>query len=554
MAKRERPLGDPVVSRVHAEEDRATTPTEGRTRSSAGIDAFVGNPPFMGERFIANHYGEHYKAWLKEIHPGTSGKFDLCAQFLRRAHSLVCPRGTAGFVLTRSVSEGGTRTTGLQWLLSRGAKIHFAVVDLPWPGNASVRVALVGLQWGLSRMKLTPSLDDVSVPEISSQLLPERERPDTSKLQTNANISFMGSYLLGMGFTFDDVSAEASPLSKMQELLERDPHNGEVIRPYLGGSEFCTHPTQQHRRYVVDFGEMTEAEACRWPEIFSLLEETVRPYRMTKDAKKYPRMVYEWWKHWNTSSVLYKQIATLQRCLVTCVHAKHVLFGFQRCDLVFANSLYVFALDTWTAFAVLQSRIHERWARRLSSSLGDGIRYTATDCFDTFPFPLPEPRAAIAALEAIGERLYATRQAAMVGHDVGLTSLYNALKDAECSARHILELRKLHEDMDRAILAAYGWNDILVPPFCIATEQDSAALRSFEEVVIDRLFELNETRANNELARKPTRRGEERGGVAPMQVPRKAKPPAHLGPGIAKAPREPRVHPLRRKRSGAADG
>src|SRR5690606_25251017 len=184
-----------------------------------------------------------------------------------------------------SVSEGGTRTTGLQWLLSSGAKIYFAVVDLPWPGNSSVRVALVGLHWGLSRLGLIPVLDEAGVPEISSQLLPEKERADNTKLRANANISFMGSYLLGMGFTFDDVSPQASPLSRMHELLEHDSRNGEVIRPYLGGNEFCTAPDQGHRRYVVDFGEMTEAEARRWPDLFTLLEETVRPYRMTKDGK-----------------------------------------------------------------------------------------------------------------------------------------------------------------------------------------------------------------------------------------------------------------------------
>ena len=528
---------------------------DGPAQGTARVNAFVGNPPFMGERFIANHYGEHYKAWLKQIHPGTSGKFDLCAQFLRRAHNLVNHCGTTGFVLTRSVSEGGTRTTGLQWLLSHGAKIHFAIVDLPWPGNASVRVALVGLHWGLARLGLTPTLGEALVPEISSQLLAEKERQDTSKLQANANISFMGSYLLGMGFTFDDLSPQASPLSKMHELVEHNARNSDVIRPYLGGSEFCTDPGQQHRRYVVDFGEMAESEAQRWPDIFTLLEETVRSYRMTKDGKKYPRMVDEWWKHWNTSSVLYKQIAELDRCLVTCVHAKHVLFGFQRCDLVFANSLYVFALDTWTAFAVLQSRVHERWARRLSSSLGDGIRYAATDCFDTFPFPSPDPRTVIPELEAIGEELYAARARFMVATDEGLTKTYNALKDPNCTDPRILQLRTLHETMDRAVLSAYGWDNIQVPAYCPKTDANHTALQAFDDAIIECLFELNEERAAEELAAAPSKqKGGPRKAAGSMHPPGKASHAAQVGSKLRKGPTELKLHPIRaRKKVGGTD-
>src|SRR5690606_9943514 len=109
---------------------------------------------------------------------------------------------------------------------------------------------------------------------------------------------------------------------------------------------------------------------------------------------------------------------------------------------------------------------------------------------------------------------YEARAKYMVDTDQGLTKTYNALKDAACTDARILELRALHEEMDRAVLRSYpklagvgskdpsivGWSDIQVPPFCIKTEADKAALALFEDEVIDRLFVLNAERAKVEAA------------------------------------------------------
>ena len=86
----------------------------------------------------------------------------------------------------------------------------------------------------------------------------------------------------------------------------------------------------------------------------------------------------------------------------------------------------------------------------------------------------------------------------MVDTGQGLTKTYNALKDSENEEPRVLELRRLHEDMDRAVLDAYGWADIEVPPYCPKTEADRAALQEFEDEVIDRLYVLNAERAKEE--------------------------------------------------------
>ena len=91
--------------------------------------------------------------------------------------------------------------------------------------------------------------------------------------------SFIGSYVLGMGFTFDDTdtSGVASPLSLMHELIAKDPRNAERIFPYIGGEEVNDSPTHAHHRYVINFGEMSEEEARQWPDLMRIIEEKVKP-------------------------------------------------------------------------------------------------------------------------------------------------------------------------------------------------------------------------------------------------------------------------------------
>ena len=79
-----------------------------------------------------------------------------------------------------------------------------------------------------------------------------------------------------------------------------------------------------------------------------------------------------------------------------------------------------------------------------------------------------------------------------------LPKIYNALKDPGCDDPRVLELRCLHESLDRAVLDAYGWNDIDVPPYCPSSDAECAAVQAFEDEVIDRLYMLNAERAREE--------------------------------------------------------
>ncbi|MCA9713770.1 MAG: hypothetical protein KC468_03635, partial [Myxococcales bacterium] len=85
-----------------------------------------------------------------------------------------------------------------------------------------------------------------------------------------------------------------------------------------------------------------------------------------------------------------------------------------------------------------------------------------------------------------------------VRNDEGLTKTYNSFHDPDELDPDIVRLRELHAAMDRAVLDAYGWTDIAVPPYCPRTPAEREAVQAFEDEVIDRLYVLNAERAREE--------------------------------------------------------
>jgi hypothetical protein len=464
------------------------------TAEPAYLDGVIGNPPFLGGRRISNTFGDEYADWL-EMSSGGSKNADLCAHFFRGADRLLGDHGAFGLIATSTIAQGDTRSTGLQPLVQSGLLIYDATRSITWPGAAAVVVDVVHMAKGEPASHVgNVRLNGSPVSVINSRLKSKPERADPVQLRENLGCSFVGTYVLGMGFVLTP--------EQCNSLIGKDPRNSERIFPYIGGDEVNNSPAQEFHRYVISFGDMPLEEAERWPDLLAILRATVKPERAKQKRKP---LRERWWQHAELRKALYAAIAPLDRCLVTSLTSKHLCFSFQPSDRVLTQKLVVFPFDKLTQFAVLQSRLHDRWTWLLSSTLGaESINYISTDCFDTFPFPKADPRAVIPQLEAIGGRLYEARRQFMLETDQGLTETYNALKDARINAPRVEELRRLHIEMDRAVLGTYAeytgdktWLDIDVPPYTDPqTPAEKALHQTFEDEILDHLFALNEQRAN----------------------------------------------------------
>jgi len=481
-------------------------------RDDAGFDAIVGNPPFAGKNTMASGNAEYYPEWLRQLHEGSHGNSDLVAHFFRRSFELLCPRGAFGLIATNTIGQGDTRATGLRWICNHGGEIYAARRRVKWPGLAAVIVSVVHVSKG--PVVIPPQLDGRSVDRITAFLFHRGGHDDPARLVANAGKSFQGSIVLGMGFTFDDTDPRgiATPLSEMRRLLEKDPRNAERIFPYIGGEEVNTSPTHAHHRYVINFGEMSESEARQWPDLMAIVEAKVKPERMRINREIRKR---NWWRFAETTPALFAAISGLGRVLVISRVGQHGSLTFLMAGAVCSESLIVFPLPTFAAFCALQSRPHEIWARFFGSSLEDRLRYTPSDCFETFPFPANwETHRALAV---IGESYYGFRAALMIGRDEGMTQTYNRFHDPHEREADILKLRELHVAMDRAVLDAYGWSDVstdceFLLDYEIDEEEWSPRRRKpwryrwpddVRDEVLARLLELNRTRAAEEARTGP---------------------------------------------------
>jgi hypothetical protein len=295
-------------------------------REEPGFDAIVGNPPFLGGKRISTTLGDSYRDWLTVLHIESTSNADLVAHFYRRAFDLNRRDGAFGLIATNTIGQGDTRFSGLRWICKRGGQIFSARKRIRWPGLAAVVVSVIHVKKG--NHAGPKRLDDRNVEGITAFLFHRGAHDDPVQLADNDGKSFVGNYVLGMGFTFDDTDTQnvATPLAEMRQLIEKNPRNQQVIFPYIGGEEVNTSPTHEHHRYVINFGARREEECRRhWPDLIAIVEAKVKPVRLKVKRKA---LRERWWQFAEKQPALQAAIARLERVLVCSLVSNRVQFTF----------------------------------------------------------------------------------------------------------------------------------------------------------------------------------------------------------------------------------
>ncbi len=244
--------------------------------------------------------------------------------------------------------------------------------------------------------------------------------------------------------------------------------------------------------------------AQQYPDLLSIVEETVKPERDRLRGPGDKRNRELWWQFGAYRAGMRRATAPLKRVLARSrVSEMHALAFLQK-GWVYNEETVVFAFDDDYHFALLQSSIHEAWVWRNASSLESRNRYTPTDCFDTFPFPPEEyktgdlisllEKPAFSEAARIGAEYHEHRRQIMLSRNLGLTKTYNLFHDRNCIDADIQRLRDLHVQMDRAILACYGWQNLDPQHGFYQNERGQVRFKISAETrrrVLQRLMELN---------------------------------------------------------------
>ena len=427
------------------------------SRADGGFDMIVGNPPFMSGPGISTTLGMSYFEFLTHAYPPAGNRCDLVAYFFRRAFAICCRGGAFGLIATKTIGQGDTRAGGLSWICRNGGQIFTARKRVVWPGSAAVIVSIVHVAKQMTVRHI--ELDERSVSEISPFLLVGKVTDNPARLKGLNEMFSAGSLVYGKGFLFDDKSQDSTPVAEAHR-LRANPLYHDRILPYIGGAELNQSPTQTPSRYAIYLSDVTDEQAlARWPELERIVREKVKPYRdsLGSNPNNVP-LKHKWWAYQAHRPHFYNSARRLNRILASSQVGNHLAFAFLPSDWIFAHTLNVFLLTRYEDFALLQSRPHEIWARFFGSSMKDDLRYTTSDCFETFPFP--ENWGNHPTLEAAGKAYYEFRAALMVKNDEGLTKTYNRFHDPDERDPEIVKLRELHAAMDRSVLDAYGWSDI----------------------------------------------------------------------------------------------
>ncbi len=462
-----------------------------------GFDAVIGNPPFLGGQKITGAAGVAYREHLvRHVGGGTRGSADLVAYFLLTAHALLNTHGQLGLIATNTVTQGDTREVGLDRLVAAGLDLRAAIKSRKWPTRgANLEFSVL---WG-SRTSREPGVlavaDGVQVAAISPALDPAgRVTGNPYRLLANRGIGFIGSYVLGLGFTMSAVDAHT--------LIDRDPRNADVLFPYVNGEDLNTRPDSSGSRWIINFFDWPEERAAQYPDCYEIVRQRVKPERARNNNKQRREV---WWRYTRPAVGLYTAIRGLSHVLAITRVSKVVMPVRVRTGQVLSEACVVFATDDMADFALLSSAPHYWWAISRASTMRNDLRYTPSDVFETLTRPenSDETRGA-------GRRLQEDRRAFMLGRRLGLTKTYNLVHNPAVTDGEVAQLRRLHLAVDETVCAAYGWADLPLDHGHYETRQGVrwTVSPAAQVELLDRLLLLNQERHAAEAGQAPAgRRG-----------------------------------------------
>ncbi|KAM3095569.1 Eco57I restriction-modification methylase domain-containing protein [Phormidesmis sp. 146-35] len=458
-----------------------------------GFSAIVGNPPFLGGRYLSGHFGNDYLNCLKsDIAFGKKGNSDIISYFYLRGNLLIKKQGTAGFIGTKTSIEGDTHDMGLAQLTKSGSELYSAFTSRKWSGDASV--LFVEIFWSKGTWNGRRSLDDLEVSCISSQLT-DGNYKQPNQLAQLVN-SYQGSYVHGMGFF---LTPEQRYL-----ILEKDEKSASCIFPCITANDFNNSPSLKSDRFVIYFGEMLEEEASQYSGAWQHVLENVKDERQKAGNQRYKLADY-WWRFKHPTKPLYEATWQQSKTLVCPVVSKYLSFAWLTERTILLNKMFAFIDASGESFTILQSSIYDFWARYWSGSLGETLQFAPTDCLNNFPFPTPNPSdltTQFPTLNTIGETYYTHRQSIMLDRQEGLTKTYNRFHEASETAADIAKLRSLHLEMDQQVAIVYGWQDLDLGHDFHQTKQGIrfTISETARREVLDRLLQLNHDRYAEEVA------------------------------------------------------
>ena len=414
------------------------------------LNYIMGNPPFVGARLM----NADQKADVNLIFDGwkNAGNLDYVCCWYKKTTDLM--QGTAirsALVSTNSVSQGESVANLWKPLFEAGVHIDFAHRTFRWDSEAKIKAHVHCVIIGFSTApnsaeKVLYSGDRIQiVKNINGYLLDadnvfveSRNKPlcDVPQIGIGNKPIDGGNYL----FTKEEMDA----------FIQKEPQSKQYFRPWYGSQEFIN----RCPRYCLWLGDCSPSELRKMPECLKRVE-AVRELRLAsksagtvKLADRPTRFHVENMPH--DRYILMPKVSSEKR--------RYIPMGFMNSDTLCSDLVFIIPDATLYHLGILTSNVHMAWMRAVCGRLKSDYRYSKDVVYNNFPWPTPTDEQK-ARIEQTAQAILDARE---LYPDCSLADLYD-------EATMPPELRKAHQQNDKAVMQAYGfWGKLNSESACVA--------------------------------------------------------------------------------------
>lgn len=433
------------------------------------LNYIMGNPPFVGARLMDKAQKED----ISTIFDGwkNAGNLDYVCCWYKKAADFM--QGTfirSALVSTNSVSQGESVANLWKPLFSDGVHIDFAYRTFRWDSEAKIKahVHCVIIGFSIAANPNPRTLYDgdryQQVRNINGYLLDGENIFVESRNKPICNVPEIGignKPIDGGNYLFEK--------DEMEEFLKKEPAAAPYFHPWYGSYEFIN----RKPRYCLWLGDCTPAELRSLSECLKRVQ-AVREFRLAsksagtvKLADKPTRFHVE--NMPKGSYIVIPEVSSEKR--------RYVPMGFMTPDILCSNLVKIVPNSSIYHFGVLTSNIHMAWMRAVCGRLEMRYRYSKDVVYNNFPWPSPTD----AQKAKIEQTAQAILDARALYPDSSLADLYDELTMPP-------ELRKAHQNNDRAVMQAYG--------FDVKTMTESACVAELMKLYQQKVAELDTKKKN----------------------------------------------------------
>lgn len=396
----------------------------------------MGNPPYLGSRNQEDNHKEDLDFAISNLH--NYRKLDYIAiWFCKAANYIKNTNSKSAFVTTNSVTQGEQVSSIWKYITNLGVEISFAYTSFKWVNNAkynaAVTCAIIGLQNVSSTSKFLFTGDlKLIVEHINGYLSASPDVFIDGRLKPFN--SFISPIIYGSE-PREGGNLMLTP-SERSTIISEDEKFDKYIKKVLGSEEFIN----DIERYCIWVDDADKKHAETSPFINRRFK-AVSEYRVTskrKDTQKYAAMPNRF------TNATYKEASSILFPVISSERREYIPIGYVDKDTVILNSAFaIYDADKWL-FALLTSKMHNLWVRTVGGRLKTDYRYSATLCYNTFPFP-KLTTAEKEELERLAQNILNIRDE---NFDMTLGEMYNPESMPE-------ELREAHHQLDLAVEGIY---------------------------------------------------------------------------------------------------